>query len=165
MSADKSPNSQLDIVVISPDELYEKINKSLTPNQLEKLLDNYVSLVNPNGLGSPPGQSNKNQVTEVEKGSTMQWTIKLGDEKDNKDYKVLLDSINQELQDGSKSYFTQNPLVEPNRDGSITGIVSGIGVPDGTEEAYTIYFYITKDNVSKGGPLPIDPKLQIRQKT
>lgn len=71
--------------------------KGLTPNELEKLIDEYVELVNPNGLGSPFKQPNKNQTTEVYKGKTMLWSINTlyGEGGVDQDYTVAIDLVNQ----------------------------------------------------------------------
>jgi hypothetical protein len=162
MNNPQNPKSSLKVVVMAA-ELFNKINERLTPEELEKLIDEYVKLDNPNGLGSPFRAPNKIQTTDVYKGDIMEWSIStLYNEGGlDQDYKVVLDLVNQDVKKGSTGFFTENPL-KPNANGNIVGEVLNSHIPNDSEENYTIFFHITKGAESTK-LLPIDPRIRIKQ--
>ena len=150
-------------IVVKAKKLFKEIQKIKNPKDQEKIIDQCTALIEDGGLGSEFGDKNRDFITTIFEGFEMEWSSELSDKTEKDDgYKVVLDSVKQDLKRGESGFFTENPI--PAEKGKITGYVSGNISQDGQEEDYTIYFHITK-GLETTIILPIDPKLQIRQKT
>ena len=151
MNAEIPKTSSLNIIV-KAEQLFKE---NFTPETQEQIIDEYTAFVDGNGLGSPFGSSKKNQLTVIYEASEMIWSISVSEEEGDKDYEVVLDSIDQ----GRSGFFTKISKI----DGKIVGRVTENPEFNDKEESYTIKFHIVKDGESTI-VLPIDPKLQVRKR-
>ena len=166
MNLDTAKNSTLVIVV----DAVQLFLQNITPQNQEQIINKYVALMDPNGFGSPFGQPNKDQLTEIYEGGVMLWSITTlveyqGILEGGSDYKVILEDMAQEVDSqNSKGFFKEGIKIHVDGKNQILGHVeTDHSVKDKTEERYIIQFHMLKGDEIKY-TMTIDPKLQIRKK-
>ncbi|RKE95373.1 hypothetical protein [Ichthyenterobacterium magnum] len=138
-------------------------NAKYKPINLENVIDEYVSLVDADGLTSPFGANNKDYLTYVYMKYGITWSIVLNTEKgEDKGYNVHLVDVVHDPKSGNPNFFTKEVL-KANDKNEIYGEITVNPDLKDKEDSYTIHFYISKGD-EKSAILPIDPKLQIRGK-
>lgn len=166
MNIEKPKNSTL-VVVVDAIQLFQQ---DITPQNQEEIINKYVALMDPEGFGSPFGEPNKSQVTEINEGAEMVWTITTlveheGIGEGESDYDVVLESMVQEINpEKSNGFFKEGIKINANPKNQIIGHVeTDQSVKNGDEERYLLCFHMMKGDLVKDTMI-IDPKLQIRKK-
>jgi len=166
MTIEKPKNSAL-IIVVDAIELFQQ---KITHENQEQIINKYVALMDPDGFGSPFGESNKDQMTVIYEGGEMVWSITTlveheGLEEGGTDYKVVLESMVQEIDPKkSKGFFKEGIQINVDGKNQIIGHVeTDHTVKNDDVERYILRFHMLKGDEVKDS-MTIDPKLQIRKK-